>query len=135
MRKCEISKEWASFILYNNVQPGKNSFIYEIHKLVVSVRLLTKGCNITTENLATFVEKICTALTENITTKLNGSYYLSNVFENLNAKGKPNNAILISFDIVSMFSSARIDNRGIAAVKNIQNSRSNLPPSMHQCSA
>lgn len=97
--------------MYNNVQPGKNSFIYETHKLVVSVRLLPKGCNATIENSATFVEKLCTTLTENIPTKLNGSCYLPNIFEDLNAKGKPNNAILISFDIVSMFPFPRIDNR------------------------
>ena len=89
------------------------------------VRLLTTGCNMAIENLAIFVEKHCAKLTENIPTKINDSYHLIDIFEALNAKGIPNNAIIVSFDIANMFPSID-NNRGVAAVKSALDSRTNL---------
>ena len=108
MRKRELLKSWASFIVNPDAQPGKNSTLYKTHKPNIPVRLLTTGCNRAIENLAIFVEKYCAKLTENIPTKINDSHHLIDIFETLNAKGIPDNAFLLSFDIDNMFPS--IDN-------------------------
>ena len=128
MRKGELSKEWPSFMVNPNARPGKNTTFYKTHKPNVPVRLLTTRCNTIIENLVIFVEKHCAKLTENIPTKINDSYHLIDISETMNAKGIPDNAILVCFDIVSMFSG--IDsNRDVAAVKNALDSRTNLSPS------
>ena len=128
VRKGELSKEWASFIVNPNAQPGKNSTLYKTHKPNIRVRLLTTRCNTSIENLAIFVVKHCAKLTENMPTKINDSYHLIDIFETLNASGIPDNAILVSFDIVNMFPSID-NNRGVAAVKNALDSQTNLSPS------
>ena len=43
VRKDELSKEWASFIVNPNAQPRKNSTLYKTHKPNIPVRLLTTG--------------------------------------------------------------------------------------------
>ena len=57
VRKAELTKEWASFIVNPNAQPGKNSALYKTDKPNIPVRLLTTGCNTAIENLAIFIEK------------------------------------------------------------------------------
>ena len=86
------------------------------------------GCNTAIENLAIFVEKHCAKLTENISTKINDSYHLIDIFEALNAKGIPINAILVFFDIVNIFPSID-NNRGVAAVKGALDPQTNLSTS------
>ena len=54
--------------------------------------------------------------------------HLIHIFETLNAKGIPDNAILVSFDKVNMFPSID-NNRDVAAVKSALDSRTNLSPS------
>ena len=56
VRKGELSKEWAFFIVNPNAQPEINSMLYKTHKRIY-VRLLTTGCNT--------VEKHCAKLTKN----------------------------------------------------------------------
>ena len=67
-------------------------------------------------------------INENIPTKINDSYHLIDIFETLNAKGIPDNAILVSFDIVNVFPSID-NNKSAAAVKSALDSRTNLSPS------
>ena len=45
LRKRKTSKEYVSFIVKNNAQPGNNSTLYKTHKPNVPVRCLTTGCN------------------------------------------------------------------------------------------
>ena len=61
-------------------------------------------------------------------TKINASYHLTDISETLNAKGIPDNAVLVSFDIANMFPSIG-NNRGVASVKSILDSRTNLSTS------
>ena len=63
-----------------------------------------------------------------IQTKISDSYHLIDAFEILNAKGIPDNTILVSFDIVNMFPTID-NNRDVAAVKSALHSRTNLSPS------
>ena len=129
VRKGELSNEWASFIVNPDAQPGKNSTLYKRHKPNIPVRLLTTRCNAAIENLVIFVEKHCAKLTENIPTKINDPYHLTDIFETRNPKGIPDNAILVTFDIVNMFPSID-NNRGVAAVKSALDSRTSLSPSI-----
>ena len=71
--KSEIFQERTSCIANINAQLGKNSTQYKIHKPIVSVRLLTTGCNTVIEHLAIFVEKHCAELTKNIPIRINSS--------------------------------------------------------------
>ena len=102
--------------------------LHKTHKPNIPIRLLTTRCNAAVENLAIFIEKHCGKLTENIPTKVNGSYHLIDIFEAWNAKGIPDHGILVSFDIVNMFPSIA-NTRGVAAVRSDLNSRTNLSPS------
>ena len=97
MRKHELPKEWRSFIVNPNAQPGKNSTLLKTYKRNILVRFLRTGCNTTIANLAIFVEKHYVKLTEIIPTK-------------------------ILFDIVNIFPSID-NNRGVAAVKSALDSR------------
>ena len=76
------------------MQPG-NSTGYKTHKPDILIRLLTKDCNTAIENLAIFAEK-------------HDSYHLTGIFETLNAKCIPDNAILVSFEISNMVPSFEI---------------------------
>ena len=89
---------------------------------------MTTGFNTAIENLAIFVEKHCAKSTENMLTKINDSYHWKDISETLNAKAIPDNAILLSFDIVNMFPSIG-NNRVVVAVKSVLNSWTNLSPS------
>ena len=98
---CEISSD------FSEVQSG-NSTVYKTHKPDILMRLLTTECNMAIENLAIFAAKRCAKLNENIPTKINDSYHLTDIFETLNAKGIPDNAFLVSFDISNMFPNLEI---------------------------
>ena len=63
-----------------------------------------------------------------VTCPVHDSYHLIDVFETLNAKGLPDNALPVSFNIANMFPSIN-NNRDVAAVKSALGSRTNLSPS------
>ena len=62
LRKGELSKEWASFIINPTAQPEMNSMLYKTHEPNIPVRLLNTGCNMVIENQVIFVEKHCAEL-------------------------------------------------------------------------
>ena len=74
VKKAELSKEWASFIINPNARPGKNSTLYRTHRSYIPARLLTARRNTVTANLTLYFEKHCAKLTENIPSKTNGLY-------------------------------------------------------------
>ena len=124
----QLTTAWQQFIINENAQPGKNSPLYKTHKPDIPVRLLTTGCNTAIENLAIFVEKHCAPLTDKIETRIKDSYHLLDIIDDLNQQSIPDNAILVSFDIINMFPS--IDNeRGLIAVKSALENRIIKEPS------
>ena len=126
--KGELNSRWANFIINEDAQPGKNSTLYKTHKDGTPVRLLTTGCNTAIENLAIFVEKHCAPIAESIPTRIKDTQHLLQIIDTLNQTEIPNDAILVSFDIVNMFPS--IDNTmGINAVRNCLQKRPNQFPS------
>ena len=126
--KKQLSSKWSKFIINQNAQPGKNSTLYKTHKTGIPVRLLTTGCNTAIENLAIFVEKHCAPLAESISTRIKDTQHLLQIIDTLNVNGIPENAILVSFDIVNMFPS--IDNEmGINAVRKSLQKRNTKYPS------
>ena len=127
-KKGELNSRWADFIINEDAQPGKNSTLYKTHKDGTPVRLLTTGCNTAIENLAIFVEKHCAPISESIPTRIKDTQHLLQIIDALNLNGIPDNAVLVSFDIVNMFPS--IDNTmGINAVRSCLQKRPNLCPS------
>ena len=120
--KCEISKEWKEFVINVDAQPAKNSTLYKTHKDGTPVRLLTSGCNTAIENLARFIEVVCAPLAEKIPTLIKNTDHLLNIIDSINNQGVPDEAILVSFDIVNMYPS--IDNQfGLKAVQKALNGR------------
>ena len=92
------------------------------------IRLLTTDCNTAIENLSRFIEKICVLLTNNIDARIKDTEHLLQIIDNINANELPNDTILVSFDIASMF--PNIDNiKGIEAVKLAQQNRPSQKPS------
>ena len=127
----ELSKEWSEFIRCTEARPGKNSTLYKTHKPDIPVRLLTTGCGRAIQHLAIFVEKYCSPLSETLPTRIKDTEHLLTIIDQLNANGLPDDAILVSFDIVNMFPS--IDNQmGIDAIRDILNTRDKCSPST-QC--
>ena len=82
-------------------------------------------------NFKLFVEKYCSPLSETLPTRIKDTEHLLTIIDQLNANGLPDDAILVSFDIVNMFPS--IDNQmGIDAIRDILNTRDKCSPST-QC--
>ena len=66
--------------------------------------------------ITAFIEVVSAPLTNNIETRIKDTSYLLDIFDELNSETIPDITILVSFDIVNMYSS--INNvRGIAAVR------------------
>ena len=105
--------------------PRKNATLYKTHKVGTPVRLLTTGCNSAIENLSRFIEAICAPLTENMQGRIKNTQELLNIIDDLNQKELPNNTLLVSFDIVSMFPSIDNDN-GVKAVEEFLDQRKTL---------
>ena len=92
------------------------------------MRLLTTGCNTAIENLCRLIEKNCAPLINSIDARINDTEHLLQIIDNINPNGLPNDAILVSFDIVNMF--PNIDNiKGIKAVKLALQNRPSQKPS------
>ena len=104
----EINKEWRDFAVNKDAKPGKNCTLYKTHKEGSPVRLLTSGYNTAIENLARYIESICAPLTENLASRIKNTAHLLEIVDELNTTEIPENAMLVSFDIVNMFPS--IDN-------------------------
>ena len=67
-------------------------------------------------------------MTENFKSRIKNTDHLLNIIDDLNARGIPENTILVSFDIVNMYPS--IDNKnGIEAIRKFLNERINQQPS------
>ena len=52
------------------------------------------------ESLAIFLEKHCVKLTKNSPTKINDSYHLLDISEDINVRGIPDNSIFVSFELI-----------------------------------
>lgn len=124
----EISKEWKDFVINVDAKAGINSTLYKTHKEGAPVWLLTSGCNTANENLAKFIKIVCVPLTENLCSRIKNTANLLNIIDRINANGIPDNAMLVSFDIINMYPS--IDNaNGIKAVKAALDKRASKTPS------
>jgi hypothetical protein len=124
----QIDKSWRNFVRNPDAVPGKNSTLYKTHKESVPVRLLTTGCNTATENLSIFVEKHTGPLAQLIPSRIKDTDHFLDIIDEINQNGLPDNASLVSFDIVNMFPSISNES-GIRAVRQALNSRKVKSPS------
>ena len=116
LEKKEITADWVDFIVNEDAQPGKNTPLYKTHKENTPARLLTTGCNTAIENLSRFLEVHSAPLSAQLPSRIKDTGHLLEIIDELNAKGIPDNAILVSFDVVNMF--PNIDNeRGIQTLQ------------------
>ena len=130
-KRKEISSEWKDFIINEDAQPGKNTPLYKTHKENTPARLLTTGCNTAIENLSRFLEVHSAPLTTKQRSRIKDTGHLLELIDDINGKGIPEGAILVSFDVVNMFPS--IDNeRGIRTLQTAYNKRQIKKPST-QC--
>lgn len=123
----KISKLWYNFIINDNAVPGKNSTLYKTHKSDIPVRLLTTGCNTPIENLCRFIESYTYPLVENLPCRIKDTSHLLEIIDEINNTALPDDAILVSFDIVNMFPSIS-NKQGIACVKKALNTREKKTP-------
>ena len=77
----EISKEWAKYIVNENVGPGKNSTLYKTHKPDNPIHLLTTGFNTAIENLSCFIEVVFAPFTNNIETTIRDTSHLLGIID------------------------------------------------------
>ena len=100
-------------------KPAKNSTLYKTYSDGTPVRLLTAGCDTAVENLAIFVEKHCTPMTQDIKTRIKDTQHLLCIIDDLNKTILPPNTKLVAFDIHNMYQS--IDNkRGVEVIRNLE---------------
>ena len=131
LEKKEISSDWKDFIINEDAQPGKNTPLYKTHKENTPARLLTTGCNTAIENLSRFLEVHSAPLTTQLRSRIKDTGHLLELIDEINDKGIPEGAILVSFDVVNMF--PNIDNeRGIQTLQTAYNKRPVQHPST-QC--
>ena len=97
------------------------------HKINNAVRVIISGCGTAVESLSIFVEKELHKLAENLPSRIKDTINMLNIIDNLNNNCIPENAFLISFDVVNMF--PRIQNESeIKRVERLLNTRSILNP-------
>ena len=131
LEKKEITADWVDFIVNEDAQPGKNTPLYKTHKENTPARLLTTGCNTAIENLSRFLEVHSAPLSAQLPSRIKDTGHLLEIIDELNAKGIPDNAILVSFDVVNMF--PNIDNeRGLRTLQRALSKRTVQKPST-QC--
>ena len=123
----KISKQWFNFIVNESARPAKNSTLYKTHKIGNPVRLLTAGCNTPIENLCRFIEQHTYPLVENIPTRIRDTSHFLEIIDDINKTPLPDNALIVSFDIVNMYPSIS-NEQGIKAVKNALNKRVHKSP-------
>ena len=104
-----LPSEWCEYIVNKDATAAKNAPLYKTHKSGTPVRLLTSGCNSATEGLSLFVEKKCAPLAKQLKSRIRDTGHLLEIIDELNEKGIPDGAVLLSLDIENMFPS--IDNR------------------------
>ena len=102
LRKHKMSKELESFTANNNAQSGKTSPFYLTYKPNILVKVLTAGFHTVIENLAIFLEKHCIKLTKNRPIKINDSYHLLDIPEDINVRGIPDNSIFVSLELICL---------------------------------
>ena len=115
---CKLIKILTQVKMYGNVKT---------HKINNPVRVITSGCSTAVESLSIFVEKELYKLAENLPSRIKDTNDMLNIIDNLNNNCIPENAFLISFDVVNMF--RRIQNESeIKRLEPLLNTRSNLNP-------
>ena len=111
-----LSKEWASFIVNKDAKPAKNKPLYKTHKNDIPVRLLTSGNGSATENLSLYVEKKCSVLAQSLKSRIKDTGHMLSIIDEINNKGLPSEALLVSLDVENMFPSID-NNRGLETLK------------------
>ena len=97
------------------------------HKIYNPVRVVTSGCSTAVESLFIFAEKELYKLAGNLPSQIKDTNDMLNIIDNLNNNCIPENAFLISFDVVNMFPSIHNES-GIKSVERLLNTRSILNP-------
>ena len=126
--KGVIYNNWKRLVSPTNSTPGKMDGLVKTHKVNISVRVITSGCNTAIESLSIYIELVLFELSESMPPRIKDSNHLLDIIDKINSMFLPANAILFSFDIVNMF--PNIDNKsGLDAVKSVLLKRStNTPP-------
>ena len=97
------------------------------HKINNPKRVIASGCSTAVESLSIFVENKLYKLAENLPSRIKDTNDMLNTIDNLNNNCIPENAFLITFDVVNMFPSIH-NKSGIKSVERLLNTRSILSP-------
>ena len=79
---------------------------------------MTSGCNTAVENLYIFVENVLFELVSQLPSKIKDTCNMLEIIDDINISNLSSSAILVSFDVVNMFSSI-YNNMRIASVRNV----------------
>ena len=89
--------------------------------------MITSGCSTAVKSLSIFLEKELYQVSENLPSRIKDTNAMLNKIDNLNNYCIPENAFLISFDVVNMFSSIHNES-GMKSVERLLKTRSLLNP-------
>lgn len=130
LRKGEISPEIAEWVSAINAKPGVAYGNVKTHKLNNPLRLITSCCGTAIERLSELTEFYLKPLAQGLPSFIKDTtHLLQKIQEVNNTLGPlPADALLVSWDVVSMF--PNIDNTlGLTAVRNTLEARTTQVPS------
>ena len=79
-----------------------------IHKVNNPVRTITSACNTVVEILSMFVKQVLYKKAERIPSRIKDTRHMLDIIDNLNDCNLPENSVLVSFDVISIFRSIDI---------------------------
>ena len=99
------------------------------HEISNPARLITSGCSTAVESLSIFIERKLHKFVQNLPSRIKDTNHISNKnkIDNVNNNYIPENAFLISLEVVNIFTSIHNES-GINHVECLLNTRSILNP-------
>ena len=99
-----ITDEWKEFIRPDHCNTGKRYVMVKKHKADNLVRVITSNCNTTVDKLSELVEKTLHPLADRLNSKIKDTNNMLEIINDINNSGLSENCVLVSFDVVNMFS-------------------------------
>ena len=110
------------YVTHRNSRQGKMYGNIKTHKADNSARVITSRCNTAVEHLSIFVEKVIYEIASELSTRINDTYHMLGIIDDLNNLNLHPESVLVSFDIINIFPG--IDNKmGINSAIKLLNKR------------
>ena len=104
-RKKVLDCKWKSNITPHNSRPGKMYGSIKTYKTHNTARVITSGCNTAVEHFSIFVEKVLYGVASELPPRIKNTNHMLDIIDDTNNSNLYRDSVLVSFDIINMFSS------------------------------